>query len=147
MKSTGAKALMFAFSIERETSIAAPAETVFAMLNDFRRWGSWSPFESGDRAASRCFRGAPNAKGAVYAWSGASRAGVTRARLLDSTPQARVTIELGFANGCDTSEFTLHPAGDTTNVTWSLHGLHPFLGGLLESGLASLKAAAEGVTN
>ena len=58
---------MFGLHIERATRIAAPPEKVFAMLNDFRRWGSWSPFETVDRATSRSFRGATHEKGAVYA--------------------------------------------------------------------------------
>lgn len=88
----------------------------------------------------RAFNGSPNGKGAVYAWSGERRAGVDCARMLDVTSPERVAVQLGS----NTAEFRLQPIGDSTSVTWSLQGPHPFIGRVLESGLASLKAVAEG---
>ena len=123
-----------AFRIERATCIEAPLERVFALVDDFRRWSAWSPFEQHDRATTRTFDGAPNGKGAVYAWSGAGRA-----RKLDSAPSARVKVEVDS----NTAEFTFRTVGNATRVTWSLQAPHPFFGRVLESGLASLKAAAE----
>jgi hypothetical protein len=37
------------FRVERSTSIAAPAATVFGNVNDFRRWKPWSPWENIDK--------------------------------------------------------------------------------------------------
>ena len=33
------------FRIQRTASIQAPPEKIFALLNDFHRWGAWSPWE------------------------------------------------------------------------------------------------------
>jgi len=33
------------FRIQRRTSVKAPPEKVFALINDFRNWDSWSPWE------------------------------------------------------------------------------------------------------
>ncbi len=35
------------FRIQRAATIKAPPERIFAVLNDFLRWESWSPFEAG----------------------------------------------------------------------------------------------------
>ena len=36
------------FSVERAITIAAPAERIFPLINDFHQWGSWSPWENKD---------------------------------------------------------------------------------------------------
>ena len=38
------------FSVPRATAIKAPPEKIFPLINDFHRWGSWSPYESKDPA-------------------------------------------------------------------------------------------------
>jgi len=47
---------------------SAPPEKVFALINDFGRWGSRSPYEKLDPIMKRTYSGAANGKGAVYAW-------------------------------------------------------------------------------
>jgi hypothetical protein len=42
-----------AFRVERATSIKAPQERIFALINDFHRWDSWSPWEKLDPAMKR----------------------------------------------------------------------------------------------
>jgi len=53
------------FRVERSTSIKAPPEKIFALINDLHGWGAWSPFEKKDPAMKRTLSGAPNGKGAV----------------------------------------------------------------------------------
>ncbi len=36
------------FRIERSASIKAPPEKVFALINDFKAWTAWSPWEKKD---------------------------------------------------------------------------------------------------
>lgn len=36
------------FRIERTTAIKAPPEKIFALINDFHQWESWSPWEKID---------------------------------------------------------------------------------------------------
>ena len=33
------------FRVERSTSIKAPPEKIFPLINDFHRWDAWSPWE------------------------------------------------------------------------------------------------------
>jgi Polyketide cyclase / dehydrase and lipid transport len=56
------------FRVQRTTSIKAPPEKIFALINDFHRWDSWSPWEKMDPAMKRTYSGAAAGKGTVYAW-------------------------------------------------------------------------------
>ena len=58
------------FQVQRAASIKAPPEKIFALINDLRGWGAWSPWEKKDPAMKRTFSGAQYGKGAVYAWDG-----------------------------------------------------------------------------
>ena len=148
------------FRVERTATINAPAETVFALVNDFRQWDTWSPWEKLDPNMKKTHSGSPSGVGAVYAWEGNSDAGAGQMEITESVPPSSVTIDLDFTAPFESSsvtEFTLVPVGDATTVTWSMHGRNQFLGKLMsvfismdamvgkdfEEGLANLKARAE----
>ena len=46
------------FRVQRATGIKAPPEKIFAYIDDFRRWGAWSPYEKKDPAMKRTLSGA-----------------------------------------------------------------------------------------
>jgi hypothetical protein len=56
------------FRVERATSIKAPPEKIFALVNDLRSHGLWSPWEKKDPAMKRTYSGATSGEGAVYEW-------------------------------------------------------------------------------
>ena len=41
--------------VQRATSIKAPAERIFPMINDFHQWRGWSPYENKDPAMKRTY--------------------------------------------------------------------------------------------
>ena len=148
------------FRIQRVATIKAPAESIFALINDFHRWGSWSPWESKDPAMKRTFSGAESGKGAVYAWDGNKNVGSGRMEILDTSAPSKIVIKLDFFTpfeGHNTAEFTMLPQGDGTHVTWLMHGPARFLTRLIqvfmnldnmigkdfEAGLANLKTITE----
>jgi uncharacterized protein YndB with AHSA1/START domain len=148
------------FRVQRTTTIQAPPDRIFELINDFHRWGSWSPYEKLDPAMKKTYSGAASGKGAVYEWAGNSKAGEGRMEITDTSPGSRVTIKLDFLKpfeGHNTAEFTLEPKGGSTNVTWATFGPQPFvvkvmtifismdklLGKEFEAGLANMKAVAE----
>lgn len=148
------------FRVERSTSINAPPEKIFPLINDLNRWGAWSPFEKKDPAMKRTLSGAPNGKGAVYAWEGNKEIGKGRMEITESDPPSRVTMKLDFVEPFEAHnvvDFTLARQGDSTIVTWAIHGPSPFISKVIgifcnmdkmigkdfENGLASLKSAAE----
>jgi hypothetical protein len=58
------------FQIERSATINAPSEKIFPLINDFRQWRAWSPWENLDPALQRTFSGPESGVGAVYEWAG-----------------------------------------------------------------------------
>ena len=148
------------FRVMRTTSIKAPPERIFPLINEFNRWSAWSPYEKKDPAMKRTFSGPAAGKGAVYAWEGNKDVGKGRMEIADASVPSRVVLNLDFSEPFEAHnvvDFTLEPKGDTTQVTWAMRGPMPFLskvitlfvdmdrmvGGDFETGLANLKAIAE----
>ena len=152
------------FSVRRATTVKAPPERIFPLINDFHQWGSWSPYENKDPAMKRSFSGAADGKGAVYGWEGNKNVGSGRMEILDTSKPSKIVIKLDFFTpfeGHNTAEFTMLPQGDatnlTTNVTWLMHGPAPFMSKVMqvfinldnmigkdfEIGLANLKRLTE----
>src|SRR5688572_15089228 len=84
------------FRVERSTSIQAPPEKVFALLDDFHRWSAWSPWEKMDPAMQRTYSGAASGTGAVYEWAGNSKVGKGRMEIVEATPASKVAVKLDF---------------------------------------------------
>src|SRR2546427_10043416 len=148
------------FRVRRAASIKAPPEKIFAFINDFNRWGAWSPWEKKDPAMKRTFGAATSGKGAVYAWEGNKNVGQGRMEIAESVPPSKVAIKLDFVKPFEAHnivEFTLEPKGDSTNVTWAMQGPMPYISKLItvfvnmdsmvgkdfEAGLANLKTLTE----
>ena len=43
------------FTVQRSLAIKAPPEKIFPLINDFRRWVVWSPYEKIDPALKRTY--------------------------------------------------------------------------------------------
>ena len=118
------------FSVRRAATVKAPPEKIFSLINDFHQWGTWSPWENKDPAMKRSYSGAESGKGAIYAWEGNKNVGSGRMEILDAPAPRQVVIKLDFLKPFEahnTAEFTFVPQGDTTNVTWLMHGPAPFM--------------------
>lgn len=148
------------FSVQRSAVIKAPPEKIFALINDFKRWDAWSPWEKLDPAMKKTWGVVTSGKGAYYAWDGNSDAGQGSMEITESTPPTRIKLKLDFVRpveGHNVVDFTLEGKDDATKVTWAMHGPAPFvlkvmqiftdMDGLIgkdfEAGFANLKALAE----
>src|SRR6267154_2965536 len=118
------------FSVQRATTVKAPPERIFPLINDFHQWGTWSPYETKDPAMKRSYGGAASGKGAVYAWEGNKNVGSGRMEILDASAPTKIVIKLDFFKpfeGHNTAEFTMLPQGGVNNVTWRMHGPASFI--------------------
>jgi uncharacterized protein YndB with AHSA1/START domain len=148
------------FRVERSVTIAAPAEKVFALINDFHQWEAWSPWEKIDPALQRTYSGAASGKGAQYAWNGNKDIGQGQMEIVESTPSSKLVVDLHFVKPFEARnkvDFILEPQGNATKLTQAMYGPSPYIskvmslvfsmekmvGGKYEEGLASLKALAE----
>lgn len=151
------------YKVTRSISIAAPAETIFPLVNNYHRWDAWSPWAKLDPNMKVDFSG-PEAGGvgATYSWKGNSDVGAGKMTTLEANPGRELKIQLEFTEPfADTSNtiFTLTPSADlkSTTVTWDIAGnanfiskamclfvsMDSMIGPDFEKGLASLKALAE----
>lgn len=147
------------FVVQRSVLINAPAAKIYSLIDDYRNWGSWSPYEKLDPAMKRKFSGAPNGPGSIYEWEGNKNIGSGRMEILEASP-SRISIKLDFLapfEAHNMAEFTLRPEGNATVVTWAMRGPVPYkfkimhvimnmdkmVGGQFDEGLANMKAVAE----
>lgn len=147
------------YTVTRTATIAAPADRIRALLNDFHEWTAWSPWEDVDPAMQRTYSGPDRGVGAHYAWEGNKQAGKGWMRITRDEPQA-VGADLHFDKpfpADNTFVFSLTPSGDATTVEWRMDGeLSPLMrafsvvksmdslvGPDFEKGLARLTRVAE----
>lgn len=146
--------------IERRTVIRAPAETIYPMIADFRRWAEWSPYDKIDPGMTRTYGGPASGVGATYAWAG-TKAGSGRMEILQADAPDFLHIKLDFTKPMEAhnrTEFMLQPASDGMEVVWRMTGPAPLMSRLMgvfinldqmigkdfANGLAAMKANAEG---
>ena len=150
---------MASFEVTRSATINAPPERIHGLVNDFHEWQKWSPWEELDPDLERTYSGPDKGVGAHYAWKGNRKAGEGSMEITGSTPE-RIDIKITFLkpwSATNDVRFTLTPAGDGTDVTWSMTGEQKGLAALFgkifsmdrlvgkdfEKGLAQLRASAE----
>ena len=147
------------FTVLRATTIKAPPEKIFPLINDLHGFNTWNPFAKMDPEMKLSYSGPQAGRGAAYAWE-SRRMGVGSMEIVDTAPPSKVILKLDFLKpfeGHNVVEFTLQPKGDATNVTWEMRGPMAFIpkimnlfvstdkmvGGQFEMGLADMKAVAE----
>lgn len=146
------------FSMSRATTVDAPAERVHALVDDFREWPRWSPWEGLDPDLRRTYTGPERGVGSHYAWAGNKKAGEGTMEIIESTPST-VAVDLRFLKpfkATNVTRFDLAPLDSGTRVTWTMTGergavmslmgklyFDKTIGADFERGLASLKAEAE----
>ncbi|MBY0268579.1 MAG: SRPBCC family protein [Burkholderiales bacterium] len=148
------------FQVRRAATIKAPPEKVYPLINDFKQWAAWSPWDKKDAGMKRTFGAISAGKGATYAWDGNKDVGRGVMEIVEAVPPSKIRIKLDFEAPFEAHNivtFTLEPRDGGTEVTWLMEGpasyftkiIHVFfsmdkmVGGDFEAGLAAMKAAAE----
>ncbi|MDI1363405.1 MAG: SRPBCC family protein [bacterium] len=146
------------FRVQRRATLKATPATIAALIDDFRAWSRWSPWEKTDPTMARTFEGAARGVGAVYGWSG-GKAGTGRMEIIEQTP-SRIAIKLDFIKPFEAHNmaiFALEPKDGGTEIVWTMEGPQPYVGKLMglvfnsdklvggdfEKGLADLKRISE----
>lgn len=149
---------MATFELSRSIRIDADPARVHGLVDDFRNWESWSPWEELDPDMEHRYPGPERGVGARHEWAGNRKAGEGAMEITESDPR-KVVSDLEFIKpfkASNVSRFDLEPAGDGTDVTWTMSGQQNPLMRLLgrvyfdkaigqdfERGLANLKKQAE----
>ena len=146
------------FKVTRSVSINAPADKVYALVADPRRWKDWAVWNQRDPKMQISYSGPPVGAGAGWAWKSQSE-GDGRMSFTAAEPGQRLAYELYFPDFDTTSkgEMRLVAQGNATQLSWVMNGdmgrspllrwmalfMDGWVGKDFEAGLANLKALAE----
>ena len=148
------------FRLSRSTTIVAPPDKVFALINDLRQFNTWNPFAQMEPSVVITYDAASAGVGGAYNWKG-DKTGEGRMQITESVAAQRIAAKLDFVKPFEAHnqvEFTVQPqGGGGSAVTWTMSGPMPYFNRLMtiffdmdktvgkdfESGLANLKALAE----
>jgi uncharacterized protein YndB with AHSA1/START domain len=148
------------FSVQRSTSIGAPPEKIFALIDDLHSMNTWSPYMKKDPAMKISYSGPDSGTGAAIEWEGNREVGKGNLEITESSPPSRIEMKLTIIKPFEAHnivEFTLTPEGEHTNVTWAMNGKQPYIAKVIhiffnldnmvgkdfQEGLANLKTVAE----
>ena len=144
-------------SVEVSTEIDAHPATVFALVNDFRRFALWAPWADTDPNARFIYSGNSRGEGATVTWDGAIIGSGTQS-ITESRPYEYVGIVMNPGEAGEArSWFRLAPGTGTTIIHWGFeadYGMNivgRYFGSMLgsvvardyQSGLDNLKELAE----
>lgn len=144
--------------VERQITIAAPPEKVFAIVGDLKRFPEFSPWAELDPGLRYKFEGPEIGIGQKMSWvSDNPQVGSGSQTVVDYDPNKRFATTLDVGDMGDAIAYiTLKPVDNDTSVTWGFKSLlrnplERWMGLLFdrsfgpdnEKGLAKLKAIAE----
>ncbi|TQL69199.1 polyketide cyclase/dehydrase/lipid transport protein [Nocardioides albertanoniae] len=147
---------MTAYEVSRSAVLPCDLERAHGLLDDFREWPAWSPWEGLDPHMSRTYSGPDSGVGARYEWSGNKRAGEGTMEVTVSTPE-HIEVALQFLKPFKSRSaviFDLTPVDDGTRLSWiqtgtvsglvalmaKVYPMEKALGPDMEKGLANLVA-------
>lgn len=146
--------------VSRTATIAAPPDAIFPHVNSMQATEAWSPWLGRDPETKLVYSGPEEGVGNKMEWSSEHpQVGSGSQTIVESVPDERVVTALDFGPmGKADAFFDLEPAAGGTDVTWAFRtdlGMNPvsrwmglmmdgWVGGDFETGLARLKALAEG---
>jgi hypothetical protein len=148
------------YRVERSLVMAAPADLPFGLVNAFRQWHYWSPWEALDPKMVKSFDGPIAGPGASYSWSGNDDVGKGKMTIVDAKPYERIAMKLEFLEPWPSTSdniFLFEPVAEGVKVRWIMEGTNNFVGkafslfmdmdGMIgkdfEKGLAAMKALVE----
>jgi uncharacterized protein YndB with AHSA1/START domain len=144
--------------VERQITIAAPPDKVFAIVSDLKRFPEFSPWTELDPGLQYKFEGPEIGIGQKMSWTSDNpQVGSGSQTVVDYNPNKRFATTLDFGDMGDAiAYFEFKPVDNDTRVTWGFKSLlrNPlerwmgllfdrWIGADYEKGLAKLKAIAE----
>jgi len=106
--------------VERSIVIQRPASTVFALVNGYQTFNSWSPWAARDPSAVYSVSGPESGVGARLDWEGDPRlTGKGSQEIIESVPYNLVRVRLNFdQQGMAIAYYDITETESGTSVTW-----------------------------
>lgn len=148
------------FRVQRSITIHASQQRVFSCINDLHSWETWSADNLGDATVQKTYRGPASGTGAQAEWHGSGHAGAAKMTILESVAPSKVSVQVDWLKpfvAHNVNEFTIHPKGEETEVTWTIQASNLYAMKVIgifvnmesefakhmDSGLKNLKSTAE----
>jgi Polyketide cyclase / dehydrase and lipid transport len=146
------------FKIERSVTIAAPAEKIYPMISETRKWPTWTVWNERDPNMKIDYAGPASGTGAKWAWQSKSEGNgsmeFTSADVSQGIGYKLVLADVGMTSS---GVLSMSPAASGTKIIWTNEGEfggNPFMryfglvmdrmvGKDYEAGLAKLKKLVE----
>lgn len=143
------------YDVTRTIFIAAPQETVFNQVADYKTWPNWGPWFSNDSTLTPSYGETTTGVGGTYSWV-SDNSGNGKMEFIEVTPHSALASQVTFEDmGGGTDYWIFEPKEGGTQVTWGFKGEMPFffrfmaaqmdagIGPDYEKGLAKLKENLE----
>jgi uncharacterized protein YndB with AHSA1/START domain len=145
-------------TVQRQATINAPPETVYALVANYRRFQEWSPWADIDSATTYTFDGPESGVGQKMTWaSNNPNVGTGSQVITEATDNTHLGVDLDLGQmGKAAAFWDLKPSTAGTDATWGfrmkLDGvldrwmgllMNRFVGPDYEKGLLRVKAVAE----
>ncbi len=143
---------------EESQTMDAPPTMVYNMVNDFKKWRTWSPWDEMDPNAEHSYTSKTAGVGAQWSWKGNKEVGEGSQTIVESKKGESIRTELKFGgwDGESYSSWKFEDMDGKTKVTWGFEGgetpfvFRPFnllmKGGLIKTynkGLSKIKTIVE----
>jgi len=152
------------YAIGRKITIAAPPAAVHAFVGHLEKWPEWMPWEQEDPSVITSIGGQTTGVGASQSWT-SSKAGDGEVEFTECDENTGIAYDMTFIGkggkrAPAKASIRYAPAGDGTEVTWSMEGdsacmmppvvrglMKPVMSGMIgknfDRGLESLKGKVE----
>ena len=151
------------YAVVRKNTIAAPPAAVHAFVGHLEKWPEWMPWEQDDPSVITSLSDKTTGVGAAQSWT-SSKSGDGEVEFTECDESTGIAYDMTFImkdkRAPATASIRYAPAGDGTEVTWTMEGdlasmMPPVLRGLMKPimcgmvgrnfarGLASLKEKVE----
>ncbi|MEO8067453.1 MAG: SRPBCC family protein [Flavobacteriales bacterium] len=148
------------YRVERSVTIKAPLEVVYEHVGTLAAIDKWSPWNERDPNMKKSMEGTDGTIGAKAMWEGNDDVGKGSQEIVGLEPNKKVSMKLSFVEPFESNsnvDYELTAMGDSTKVTWAMHGANEGMGRVMsmffnmdkmvgpdfEKGLGYLKAQVE----
>ncbi len=115
------------YEFSRTRVIDAPAELVYANVDDYKKWEAWGPWHEDDPSIVATYNEKSKGPGVSYSWTSANGDG--KATRVEAVPHESLSDDLNFGSmGTSTAFWKFKPVDGGTEVTWGMRAENtPFM--------------------
>ncbi len=117
------------FEFERSRVIDAPTPVVFNLVNDYKEWPRFSPWNEQDTEATLNYDEKTIGEGAGYSWDG-EVLGIGNMKTEQVVENKSIDQKINFVEPFESSSninWTFEPTENGTKVTWAMEGKQDFM--------------------